>query len=268
MGNIQLVIPMAGLGSRFRSAGYRDPKPLLSIHGIPMYKIVVANLFTEDVESLTIVVPAAWKVTSKIKWELQRICENVNVIEIDYTTDGPADTVALAKDYLSMEKPLVIANSDQYVGSEIRQFFIALAAKQHAGLILCMEDSDPKWSYVELNSIGEVCRVVEKEVISNLATIGVYGFSKAELFFRALGEMKKAEDTVNGEWYVAPTYNYLDARVERVRAINLGPVSDVMFGMGIPTDYENFLTHPISEEAASAARKLFYDDSDSISALN
>ena len=41
---LNIVVPMAGAGSRFTAEGYNDPKPLIPVHGIPMIELVIRNL--------------------------------------------------------------------------------------------------------------------------------------------------------------------------------------------------------------------------------
>lgn len=248
---------MAGKGKRFADAGYELPKPLLDIHGVPMYQVVVANLFTSHTFSITVICPASWGLSAEIQTQLEKICPNVNVIEIDYVTEGPAETVALALPGLNPDLPLVIANSDQFVDTNLEDFDSQLVEENVSGVILAMEDDDPKWSYARLNEFGHVTEVVEKEVISELATVGIYGFKTAAVFSHALDEMRKRGEKVNNEWYVGPTYNFVSEKFGPVVANNLGPVSSTMFGMGIPVDYENFIAGQVSQQASQSARELF-----------
>lgn len=204
---IQIVIPMAGAGSRFSDAGYLTPKPMLDLDGKPMFRRVLENVISAE--------------TSKVIFITNdRTALNLNSIQSEYPdikffqhkvdsiTDGPARTVSLVEYALDMNLPLVVANSDQLVAYCISRDYAELGVKCD-GIIWCMEDTDPKWSYVALNSDGYVCDVVEKKVISNLATVGIYAFANAGDFFSAFKMMVAAEDTVNGEYYVAPVYNYL-----------------------------------------------------------
>lgn len=248
---IQLVIPMAGLGSRFSQAGYQVPKPLIQIHGIPMYQLVVNNLMHESVASLTIVCPRKWGLSPEIVRLDSTHQIPVNIVEVDDLTEGPASTVWLAKPYLNPELPVVVANSDQYIDSDLSKFYDAISRHGSANVILCMEDSDKKWSYVRQSSEGLVEEVREKRVISNLATVGIYGFSTATVMFEAFQEMFSAKDSTLGEYYVAPAYNYIIKQGNPVSVVNLGPVGTVMHGLGIPVDFESFLEKPVSRQAVA-----------------
>jgi dTDP-glucose pyrophosphorylase len=253
---IQLVIPMAGLGSRFYEAGYSLPKPLLPIHGVPMYKVVIANLMHESVSSITIVCPKKWGLGESIRALSAPLRVPVNVVEIDYITQGPAQTVMLAEPFLDPNLPVVTANSDQYIEADLGNFYASMSEKAVSGAILCMEDSDPKWSYVKLSSDGFVSEVKEKVVISPLATVGVYGFKTATLMLAAFGKMLQAKDTSLGEYYVAPSYLYLIRQGHLIAAKNLGPVGEIMHGLGVPADYEIFLRKRVSGFAKDKAIAL------------
>lgn len=253
---IQLVIPMAGLGSRFSQAGYKVPKPLIPIYGIPMYQVVVNNLMHESVASLTIVCPRKWGLSSEIVGNLSRHGVPVNIIEVDELTEGPASTVWLVKPHLNPKLPVVVANSDQYIDADLSGFFQTVSGPSSASVILCMEDSDKKWSYVRQSSEGLVEEVREKEVISNVATVGIYGFSTAALMLEAFQEMFAAKDSTLGEYYVAPAYNYIIRQGHPVSVVNLGPVGTVMHGLGIPADLESFLEKPVSRQAVARIQNL------------
>ena len=256
-GGIQVVIPMAGLGQRFTELGYKVPKPLLPIHDIPMYKVVVANLISPQVSRIILIAQAAWGLSAEVEKLNQIIPQEILLIEIDHVTDGPAATVILAQNHLDAEMPVVIGNSDQYIDSDLDIFYSQLKRSDIDGSILTMEDDNPKWSYAMLDDQGFVLSVKEKEVISRYATVGVYSFISAAKMFRAFEMMKDSFDTVNGEYYVAPSYNYLISAGSRISILHLGPIEKVVHGLGIPADYQRFMDSPISSRAALVAREMF-----------
>lgn len=247
---IQLVLPMAGRGTRFKESGYKITKPLLPVHGIPMFKIVLANLLSEHVKKVVIISQVELNLKSQIE-EIQKNIEiEFNLIEIDYTTEGPASTVKLAKQFIDLDLPVVTANTDQYLNTEIDNFYDDLIHNSLSGSILTMEDNDPKWSFVKLDNKGKVMDVQEKQVISKFATVGIYGFKKGKLLFDSIEKMVNEENKVNGEYYIAPLYNYLIKEGHRINSLFTGTVNEIMFGMGIPEDYEEFILSPVSRKAA------------------
>lgn len=256
--SIQLVLPMAGLGSRFAQAGYTVPKPLLDIHGVPMFELVIANLVTPAIGRLILIIPSAWGLADRMQ-ALEAVLEiEVIVVEVSDLTDGPAGSVERAEKYLNPDLPVVTANSDQYLDADLLGFYNAVCDPMSAGVILAMEDTDPKWSYARLDENGQLVEVREKVVISNLATVGVYGFNSASIMFDAFRKMRDDGGSVNGEYYVAPAYNYILGEDSRgVVVTNLGPVGSVMHGLGIPVDYENFLKTKQSIEAARTTKLVF-----------
>lgn len=256
MNEIQLVIPMAGRGSRFASAGYKTLKPLIPIHGVPMISVVTANLMGPQIGHLVLICQRGTMEDVDLRAELSNVSCPITIIAVDEVTEGPASTVELAYPVLDRSKPLVIANSDQYVDAALDDFYSELLSGDLAGALLCMRDDDPKWSYASLNNDGYVSRIAEKEVISEYATVGIYGFARADLAWQAFDEMKTANDRTNGEFYVAPSYNYLVRAGHRISITDLGDVASVMFGLGIPEDLDHFLTTEVSKKAAVAAEKL------------
>jgi len=257
---IQLVVPMAGLGSRFRAQGYDTPKPLIPVHGVEMYKIVLSNLLSSQVASVVLLCPSAFKMKGLENALSRKLGVQVTVIEVESLTSGPAATVALARGLLDPELPLVIANSDQYVGFQPDDFYSELENSGLQGIILTMRDSDPKWSYVALDQHQRVTRVVEKQVISDIATVGIYGFRRCSDFLNAFDAMVEADFKVNGEHYVAPAYEFMEGFSSGIIGIHdLGPVGEVMFGLGIPEDLEVFLGQEVSKVAANQAKQLFRD---------
>lgn len=250
---VQLVVPMAGLGMRFVEANYKTLKPLIPIHGVPMIRLVIDNLMSDLIGHVVVVAQRETVETVDLRAILSDLQIPVTIVAVDKLTEGPADTVLQARQVLNDNLPLVIANSDQYVDANLEKYYGELMAEGNLGTILTMEDDNPKWSYVELNGTGLVINVKEKVVISNQATVGVYGYSKAQLAWNAFSEMWQANDRTNGEFYVAPAYNYLIKAGVPVTTTNLGPVRTVMYGLGTPEDLESFIELPVSKKAASKA---------------
>lgn len=250
----QLVIPMAGSGSRFAEAGYATPKPLLPIHGVPMYQVVLANVLHGSVDNVVIVARAEWHLGPHITALRESSGLRMALVEVEQTTGGPAETVELALPLLTPGESVIIANSDQYVDAPTDVFYDLCNTDGVKGVILAMEDNDPKWSYVAVDEGNRAVAIKEKEVISPFATVGIYGFESPEVMSSAFNAMREAGDQTNGEWYVAPSYNYMIRASDTIRVVNLGPIGTVMHGLGIPADYETFLRTPVSRQAANRAR--------------
>lgn len=247
---INIVVPMAGLGSRFSQAGYQVPKPLIPILGIPMIKLVVANLRPNMPHRFIFICQRMHVATYGIEEKLTQWAPGAALIQLDGLTEGAACTVLAASSYIDNDTPLMIANSDQYIDADINHYLEYMATQKLDGLIMTMEANDPKWSFVGLNEAGSVTKVVEKEVISNEATVGIYNFRRGKDFVQAAKNMIAQNQRVNGEFYVAPVYNALIEQGAQVEIWNIGTEANGMYGLGTPADLDLFLSLPISQRVA------------------
>ena len=173
--------------------------------------------------------------------ELRRIAPNCEIVTIDHITEGAACTVLLAEKFINNSDALMIANSDQYVDTDINAYLSAM--KDFDGLIMTMPASDPKWSFIHYDENGFVTLVREKEVISNEATVGIYNYRHGSDFVRFAHQMIDKNIRVNNEFYVAPVYNEM---IEAGQKIVFCDVGEKMFGLGVPEDLNAFLENPIS----------------------
>ena len=158
-----------------------------------------------------------------------------------------------AQDLIDSDDPLMIANSDQFVDLDINDYLLAIERQQLDGMIMTMWADDPKWSFAALGPDGLVTRVVEKEVISNEATVGIYNFRHGRDFVAAARRMIGRNERVNNEFYVAPTYNDLIALGQKIGVHNIGRVDAGMYGLGIPQDLQSFLALPLSHRVCAEA---------------
>jgi len=246
---INIVIPMAGLGSRFANAGYQHPKPLIPVHGVPMIKLVVESLRTRLPHRFIFICQRAHIETYQLADKLAQWAPSSILVQLDGVTEGAACTVLTAESYIDNDSPLMIANSDQYIDASIDDYLHEIDRKDWDGLIMTMRASDPKWSFVGLNQKNEVTRVVEKEVISNEATVGIYNFRHGNDFVRAAKTMIAKNQRVNNEFYVAPVYNTLIDEGAQIGIWNIGAEAAGMYGLGTPADLDLFLSLPVSQRA-------------------
>jgi hypothetical protein len=134
----------------------------------------------------------------------------------------------------------MIANCDQYVAVAMDDYLAAMDRGRHDGFLMTMTAHDPKWSFVMKDALGRVSGVVEKQVVSDEATVGIYNFRRGSDYVAAARKMIAANERTNGEFYVAPAYNHLVQAGLRLGTMNIGPDSAAMFGLGVPADLEFF----------------------------
>ena len=236
-GNMKVLIPMAGAGSRFVKASYTFPKPLISVKNLndkPMIQVIVENL-NVDAEHIFIVRDEHCD-KYNLKQLLGVIAPKCEVVIVDHLTEGAACTTLLAKEFINNDEPLLIANSDQFVEWDSNEFMYSMMGDQIDGGILTFGNSHPKWSYVRLDSNGYVIEVKEKEVISNEATVGIYYWKRGSDYVKYAEQMIAKNIRVNNEFYVAPVYNEAIADGKKVKIFHI----DKMWGLGTPEDLTYF----------------------------
>lgn len=234
--NLNIVIPMAGEGSRFAREGYLKPKPLIDVAGKPMIKRVVENINIDG--QYTFIV----RKKHKEKYNLDLLLNNIvdkecNLIEVDHLTEGAACTVLLAKDIINNENPLFIANSDQFVEWNSNEFMYKMQESNLDGGIVFFRDINPKWSFAKINDVGLVVQVAEKNPISNFATVGFYFWKKGSDFVQCAEEMISKNIRVNNEFYICPVYNEAIAKGMKIGVFE----ADRMWGLGTPEDLKYYL---------------------------
>ena len=126
------------------------------------------------------------------------------VLPISEVTQGAACTVLLTASHIDNSDPLMIANCDQWVGININDYLGAFERSGVDGYIMTMKANDPKWSYLRFANGGAVSEVVEKKVVSQEATVGIYNYRHGRSFVAAARRMIADDQRVNGEFYVAP----------------------------------------------------------------
>lgn len=241
---LNIVIPMAGAGSRFAKVGYTLPKPLIPVKGVPMIQLVVNNLKPEQEHRFIFLCQKSHINAYDLTEKLSKFAPGSVIVPVEGLTEGAACTVLLAKALIDNDAPMMIANSDQYVDIDVNTYLDQMGAAD--GLIMTMPGTDPKWSYVSKDSAGYVTQAVEKQVISDEATVGIYNFARGRDFVKAAESMIDKNLRASGEFYVAPAYNEMIAQGARVVTHDVGAS---MHGIGIPTDLEAFLETSVCSRA-------------------
>jgi HAD superfamily hydrolase (TIGR01509 family) len=236
-GEMNVLIPMAGAGSRFEKAGYTFPKPLIEVNGKPMIQTVVDNL-NIDARHIFIVQKSHCE-----KYNLRNMLDTISpgceVVEVDGITEGAACTTLLAKEFINNDQPLLMANSDQYVDWDSNEFMYSMIGDTVDAGILTFKSTHPKWSFVKLDDDGFVNEVAEKNPISDIATVGIYYWNKGSDYVKYAEDMISKDIRHNNEFYVCPVFNQAIEDSKKVKIFNID--SDSMWGLGTPEDLDRFL---------------------------
>ena len=232
---MNVLIPMAGNGSRFAQAGYTFPKPLIEVHGKPMIQVVVENLAVEA--NYIFVVQKLHREKYNLDSMLSLICPGCKIVEVDSVTEGAACTVLLAKEFIDSDEPLVIANSDQFIEWNSLEFFYKMNEQNLDAGIVSFRATHPKWSYANVDDNGFVTEVAEKNPISDIATVGVYDWKQGKDFVKYAESMISKDIRVNNEFYVCPVFNEALLDGSKIKTFDVPK----MWGIGTPEDLNYFL---------------------------
>jgi dTDP-glucose pyrophosphorylase len=235
---MNIFFGLCGEGSRFKKEGYDIPKYLIPYHGAPMIYHSVETLkipgkihFIVKVEHLQLY-PYLEKMLLSLGNE---------IIPCYKPTEGAAQSLLLAKDYVDQSMPMISVNCDQYMDWSPRLFLEEMTRNTDISYILTYKEKSNKCSYVKKNKEGYVVKVREKKVISNDATIGVYHWAKTSDFFKDAESMIDAGIKENNEYYVAPVYNWSISRGLKIK--NFEVSSEQFWPVGTVDDLKHFLEH-------------------------
>lgn len=239
MSKINILIPAAGAGSRFAKEGYEKPKPFIDVLGKPMIMRVLDNLKVDNAHYIIILQKAYLENEKEFCKQIAKDY-NVSFVSVESLTEGTACSVLHARELINNDIPLMIANSDQIIDIDINDYINDCKNRNLDGSILCFIDKEksPKWSFVKMNN-ELIVEVKEKEVISDIATVGIYLFSKGSLFVDSAIDMIARNDRVNNEFYTAPAYNYAIKNGAKIGCFLMN--FDDMHGIGTPDDLQKYI---------------------------
>jgi NDP-sugar pyrophosphorylase family protein len=227
---MQVIIPMAGLGSRFQNTEFTQPKPLIDVNGTPMIKLAIETLGISGTYNFIVRNNEYFTETISI---IDSICHRPNILTVNDTTEGAAVSALMFENLIDHDDELIIANCDQVMNWDSNVMLDYL--RQFDCGVVTTKSNDQKHSYVNIENDKIVFR--EKEVISDNALVGIHYWKRAGYFFDSANKMIKNNDrSKNGEFYVAPTYNYLNL------SVGLYEVADNEFKpIGTPDDLRKYL---------------------------
>ena len=233
-----IVVPMAGRGSRFTEQGYTDSKPFIDVNGKPMIQRVIENLNIEFDSNYEFVIICLQEDFDKYDF---RIFDDIighteyKVICLEDVTEGAAQTLLEAKDIIDNDKPMLSFNTDQMIDYDIGTWN---HFSQYDGGIPCFKGDSEDWSYAKCGTDGFVTEVAEKKVISNDATAGYYYWTEGKDFVKYAEQMIEENSRTNGEFYVAPVYNWA---IKDGKKIAISQV-DKVYELGTPEYLEDYFS--------------------------
>lgn len=241
---MNIVIPMAGRGSRLAGHLSGLPKPLIEVAGRPLWEWATRCLPIDSAVQVIFVILREHEESYGLSKRLKSAfpTSQVEAVVLDGVTDGQLCTVVQSKHLLHGEDSLVIFNADTWFRHDVGDFL--KAADSFAGVLGVAERPGDQWSFVRTSATGEVVEVAEKHRISGLACTGLYHFASASQFMEDARTMLAARRSINGEYFVAPVYQLMIDRGECLGTVRAAE----FFPIGTPEELVKFETR-IAEPA-------------------
>lgn len=238
MRKLHIIMPMAGEGSRFARAGWKTPKPLIELRGVPLFQRAIGSVAIEGVEmKYSFIVRQEHIEKQHIDRLIQEILPEARIFSVMKTTRGAVETCLVAEPAITDEDAIVVMDCDLEFRSKRYNELVANALSVPAqeadgGALVSFESDNPRYSYAEVDSDGCVIRTAEKDPISSHALCGAYFFGSGKDFKRIAHQL--LEDGTHGkaEFYVSLLYNYLLAEGKTVR---LAPMEEY-YSYGTPEE--------------------------------
>tara|TARA_Y100000589_G_scaffold331792_1_gene387060 strand:+ start:2296 stop:3339 length:1044 start_codon:yes stop_codon:yes gene_type:complete len=234
--SINILIPMAGAGSRFKKEGFKNIKPLIEVSGKTFIEWSVSTL---DIEGNYIFVVQQQHL-EQVKPELKRIKPNCQIFTVPELTRGAVETCLSAKDAINNDDPLIITNSDQTLWWDSKLYLQHLKKNDPDGDVVICEANTDKFSYIKLDENGFGTQLAEKEVISNNALVGVHYFKHGKDFVYSGEKLISKNIRSNNEFYVSLAYNMLIEDKKKITAYKL-PNNDEYLTIGTPEQLYDFM---------------------------
>jgi len=212
MSKINIILPMNGLGNRFRDDDYHMPKPLINVLGKPMIFWLLDNLDLSLVDQ--IVIPYT-NLLDNFNFQ-QQLKEKYKNIEFKFhpittNTKGAAETVYLALELLddeTLSQNIMIMDCDTFYFDNVIQRYQNSVTKNS---IFYFNDQQeyPIYSYIKIDQEGLVTEIREKVKISENANCGIYCFETGQLLKKYCSKLLETNHLDRGEFYISCLYDLM-----------------------------------------------------------
>lgn len=231
---MKIVIPMAGLGSRFGLAGVQEPKPLIRVNGKTLIEHSVESLNIDGDYIFITRKYSETKYNQELSELLKKIKPNSVEIIVDSEQYGAADTCLYAEDLINTDESLIITNCDQILAWNSDDFIEFLNKENPDGCVAIFESDNPKNSFAKIYD-GIVTEIQEKNPISNDALVGLHYWKNGKNFVQSAKKLKSEYKNLGiKEAYIGPTYNYMISHFQRIVPYRMPKNSYI--SLGTPED--------------------------------
>lgn len=238
---MNIVFPMVGLGKRFADAGYLQPKPLIIVKNKTLIEHAIESF---QIDGNYIFILRISEFSESLKKILKKIKPKSKIIEVDFLTKGSVSSILLSKELINNDEELITTNCDQRTDWDYKKFLKKCREPKIDGCVATYPYSDiitnqiSPYSFIKVDNNKIGLELQEKFSISNLALCGIHYWKSGKFFVSSAEQMIKNNDTVNNEFYVSKTYNYL---IKEGKKITYHPLKKQEFTcLGTPQDLERF----------------------------
>jgi NDP-sugar pyrophosphorylase family protein len=234
---LNIVMPMAGLGKRLAEGGYSLPKPLVKVAGKTLIEWSVKSL---DLNANYIFCCKQSHIDEyQIDETLKELVPNCTIVSIDYQTKGTAQTVLEASKYIDNDEELIISDTDHYILLDKNKFLSEIYDNKIDAYVFVFPDKQksPHFSYVKTDEENYVIEAAEKIPISETAACGIHYYKRGSDFVQYAKKMIKKNIKFNDEFYVTPVYNEF---VKDNKKISIFPIIK-KWALGNPEEIKLFL---------------------------
>jgi len=204
---MNIVMPMAGLGKRLTDYGYATPKPLIEVLRKTLVEWAISSIGIKG--DFIFCCKKEHIEKYKLDKKLRKIIPDCKIVSIDYQTEGTAQTVLEAKEFINNDEELLISDTDHYIKWDSKKFQSEIMKKNVDACVMVFpgKEKSKALSYIKLNDIGYVIEASEKIPISNIAACGIHYYKKGSDFVKYATKMINKGIRFNNEFYVTPIYN-------------------------------------------------------------
>lgn len=232
---INVVVPMAGRGSRFARTHYGLPKPLIEVQpGKRMVDYVIDYLTLPEPHRFIFVCLGEHDRAYNLKSYFRRKTSGHEIIITESVTAGPAASALLAERFIENDEELLVAYCDMFLTIDMARFLAWSRRRGADGSVIAYPSTNPMDSYAKIDVNGRVTETAEKVLISDTATAGLYYFRSGRDFVLAARKMLANKPSRGIELFVSPCFNELIRRGKVVLAYSIR--RDEKIEMGTPDD--------------------------------
>ena len=197
-----IIIPIGGIGKRFKDNGYKKPKALINIYGKPIISYLLDNLNTDNIDYIFIPYNKEYKIYRFEDLLIKNYPKiNFKFFCLENNTRGAAETINIGINNLNEERdiPVLCLDSDNFYTCDI------ISQWNGENCIFSFEDENenPLFSYVKTNENNEIIDIKEKEKISNNACTGAYGFCSIHELKKYTSKIIEENITQKSEFYTS-----------------------------------------------------------------